>query len=142
MKTNVLLAVVVATLSGFILGWLVFGIMLDSFYKANMTPFTGLTKDPPSFIGIFIANIFWGVLLVLIYEKWAGIKSFGQGFIWGLVIYFLIVGGFDILMWGLMNLFNFQLVMVDVIANAVVGGLVGGATGLVLGMGKPKPVAG
>lgn len=140
-KTNVLLAVAAATLVGFILGWLIFGVMLDSFYKANMTPYSGLTKDPPSFIAIFLSNLFWGIMLVLIFEKWAGIKSFGQGFLWGIVLYFLIMAGFDILMYGLMNLFTIQLVIVDIIANTILGGIIGGITGLVLGMGKAKTVS-
>ena len=142
MKTNVLLAVGAATIMGFILGWLIFGVMLDSFYKANMTMYSGLTKDPPSFVAIFISNLLWGALLVLIFEKWAGIKSFGQGFIWGLIVYSLMIAGFDILMHGLMNLFNIQLVIVDIIANSILGGIIGGVVGWVLGMGNAKPAAG
>lgn len=141
MKTNVILAVIAATFIGFLLGWLIFGVMLESFYKANMTSYSGLAKDPPSFVAIFFSNLFWGILIVLIFEKWAGIKTFGQGFLWGAVLLFLMIAGFDVLMYGLMNLFSFQLVVVDVIGNTILGGLIGGATGLILGMGKGKAMA-
>jgi hypothetical protein len=140
MKTNVLLAVVTATVAGFLLGWLIFGVALDSFYKANTTFYQGLMKDPPSFLSIFIYNLFWGILIVLIFDKWAGIRSFGQGFIWGAVIDLLVIAGIDILFAGLMNLYTVQIVVVDIIANTILGGLIGGAAGLVLGMGKAKTV--
>ncbi len=138
MKTKVILAVLATTVTGFFLGWLIFGYALADFYKTNTTFYQGLMKDPPSFLGLIGGSLSFGVLIVYIFDRWAKIGTFLNGLIAGLFIYFLIVLSFDMFAYGSMNLFSPMLLIVDVIANSVLGGLVGGVGGLVLGLGKKE----
>ena len=142
MKTKVILAVLAATVVGFLLGWLIFGIALADFYKTNTTFYQGLMKDPPSFLGFIIGSLSFGILIVYIFEKWAKIGTFLNGLYAGLLIYFLIILAFDMFTWASMNMFSSAgIVIVDLIANTVLGGLVGGVAGLILGMGKKEAAA-
>jgi hypothetical protein len=100
--------------------------------------YQGLEKDPPDMWAIIIMNLSWSVLLVYIFHVWAGIKTFIKGFTTGMLIIFLVVLGFDISMYGFMNLMSFQSVLVDIVANTFMGGLVGGVAGLILGIGEEK----
>lgn len=138
MKPKVYYAILGATVTGFFLGWLLFGIILDPFYKSQMVYYQGLVKTPPTMWAILIMNICFAVLLVYIFHVWAGVTTFMKGFTAGLLIFFLMMAGFDILMFGLMNLFPFGLCVVDIIANTLLGGIVGGVAGMILGMGKKE----
>jgi hypothetical protein len=138
MKTKVILAVMATTVTGFLLGWLIFGIALADFYKTNTTFYQGLMKDPPAFLGFIIGSLSFGVLIVYIFDRWAKIGNFLHGLLAGMFIYFLIVLAFDMFAYGGMNLFSPTLLIVDILANTVLGGLVGGVAGLILGLGKKE----
>jgi hypothetical protein len=141
MKTKVLFAVLATTIAGFFLGWLIFGIALADFYKNNTTFYQGLMKDPPSFLGFILGSLSMGILIVYIFERWAKIDTFLKGLYAGFLIYFLMRLSFDMFFWGGMNLFSTSLLFVDVIANSVLGGLVGAIAGLILGSGKKETAA-
>ena len=139
MKTKDVLAILAVTVVGFFIGWLIFGILLADFYKSHTIEYAGLMKDPPNLIAIAVSNLFLGILYVYIFSTWAGIKTFLGGVYAGIIITFLIMTSFDLFMWASMNLFSRSLIVVDVIANTVLGGLMGGVAGLILGLGKEKP---
>jgi len=138
MKPKVIYAVLGATATGFFIGWLIFGLILASYYKSQMIFYQGLEKDPPEMWAIIIMNLSWASLLVYIFHVWAGIKTFVKGLTAGMIVIFLVVLGFDISMYGFMNLMSFQSLIVDIIANTIMGGLVGGVAGLILGIGEEK----
>jgi hypothetical protein len=138
MKPKVIYAVLGATATGFFIGWLIFGLILSSYYKSQMIFYQGLEKDPPEFWAILLMNLSYASLLVYIFHVWAKIDSFMKGFTAGLIVFFLVMFGFDISMYGFMNLMTFQGIIVDIIANTILGGLVGGVAGLILGIGEKK----
>ena len=128
-------AVLAITVIYFFLGWLVYGILLDGFFKENTTQYTGLMKEEPAMWVYLISNLFWAILIVYIFTL-AGIKSFVQGMITGFIIFFLVSFSYDIVFYGTMNLFKGIFLFVDVFVTALIGGLLGGLAGLFLGMGK------
>jgi len=128
MNTKTLLAGLFAGIITFLLGWLIFGMLLMDFYMSNSTLYTGLMKDPPNFIAIFIANLSWGLLIAYIFNL-AGIKTTQNGAIKGVIIFFLVVLGVDLLYYAQMNLFGLKVILVDVIANVVLGAIVGAFVG-------------
>jgi hypothetical protein len=128
MNTKTLLAGLLAGLIAFLLGWLIFGMLLMDFYMTNSISYTGLMKDPPNFVSIFIANFSWGLLIAYIFNL-AGIKTIQSGAINGVIIFMLAVLGFDLLFYAQMNLFGLKVVLVDVIVNGLIGGIIGAFVG-------------
>jgi len=138
MKMKPVLAALAATVLGFLLGWLIFGLLLSSFYMSNMTVYEGLMIDPPPIWIYIIGNLALSILFVYIFHFLACVKTFGKGFVAGLIISFLIMFTFDLYFFGTMNLFTFPVAIVDVIANTIVGALMAGVAAWILGMGE-KP---
>jgi hypothetical protein len=128
MNTKTLLAGLLAGIITFLLGWLIFGMLLMDFYMSNSTLYTGLMKDPPDFVAIFIANLSWGLLIAYIFNL-AGIKTTQNGAITGVILFFLVVLGVDLLYYAQMNLFGLKVVLVDVFVNAIMGGIIGAFVG-------------
>ena len=136
MNTKVLLATLAAGIVAFFFGWLVFGILLADFYTANTTVYEGLVKTPPNFLMIFISNLCMAFLIAYIFNRWAGIKTAGEGAQAGLIIGGLVALTYDLFLYATMNLFTPTIIAVDIIGNGVFGAIVGAIVGLVLGTGK------
>ena len=136
MNARLIIATLITAVVNFLLGWLVWGILLMDFYKANTTQYEGLMKDMPNLFLIFLCGILFAFLLAYIFDRWANIRTFSKGFIAGMFLGFLIMAGFDLYLMAGMNLFNVKVIIVDVIANTIVSGILGGITALVLGYGR------
>jgi hypothetical protein len=128
MNTKTLLGALIAGVVSFLLGWLIFGILLMDFYSANMVQYTGLMKNPPEFLIIAIANIVYGLLLAWIFSI-ANINTVSKGFSAGIIIGLLMVLGFDLFLYAQMNLYNAKIIAIDVVLNGVMGGVVGAVLG-------------
>jgi hypothetical protein len=128
MNTKTLLGALIAGVISFLIGWLIFGVLLMSFYSAHMVQYPGLTKNPPEIWAIAISNLAWGLLAAWIFSI-AGIKTVSKGFSTGVIIALLMVLGFDLLMYAQMNLFGIKMLGLDVVLNAVMGGITGAVLG-------------
>jgi len=134
-----LIRVVAATIAGgvvfMLVGFLIFGLALAETMKAWTVNYPGLMKEPPNFIALFLSNLAWAFLLAVIYERWAGIRTFRAGAIAGAVILFITVAAMDFQYKAFMVLMiGFAPMIVDMLAAAVLGALAGGVVGMVLGM--------
>jgi len=136
MTLKLILAVLAAAVVGFFLGWLVYGLLLTGFFEANMTVYEGSMDEDNAMWGYIVSNISWGIVYVYIFSALAGIKSFGKGFVAGLIITFLVALSVDVSFFSSMNIFTYQVMIVDVIVAAIIGGLMAGVAALILGMGK------
>lgn len=130
--------VVAATFAGgvvmFVLGFLIYGIALDAFMKANMVSYPGLLKETPDFILLGVANLTYAFLLAFIGDYWARVRTFAGGAKLGAIVAFLFALTLDLMFMAFMNLYSgFLVVIVDIIASTVMGAIAGGVIGLVLG---------
>lgn len=137
MKTKLIFALLAGAATYFILGWLIFGIALQGFYEANMTHYDGLMKTSSPMWGYVVGSFLQAGVLTYFFSL-AGIRTFGKGLISAMIIIVMISTTYDLYYYTGMNLFTGQILVVDVIANTVMGGLVGGVVALVLGMGKKE----
>lgn len=142
MNTKVLLAALAGGVAFFLLGWLVFGILLDPYYKSMMTEQGVAAQRGQSDMilwAVALSNLVYGFLLALIYHRWASISTFQSGAIAGAIISFLITLSFDLGMYAMFTLWTGGAgLIVDPLANAVVGGIAGGVVGWALGFGGRK----
>lgn len=138
MNNRVLMAGVAGGIVSFLLGWLLYGILLVDFTHANAGSATGLEKMPPELWAVGVSNLVGGLLFALLFQRWAGIKTFRAGLIAGAWISFLISLNIDLLLYGTTHMMNLTYTLVDPFFSAVLGGLSGGVVGWVLGMGQPR----
>jgi hypothetical protein len=141
MNVKLILASLGGAILSFLLGWLVYGILLKGFYEANTTHYEGLIKELPNIPLIFLSCLVMSFLLAYVFQRWAGFKSFGKGFTGGMIIGFLICLSYDLSFMSMYNLFAFSVVVVDVIVGTIFNGIVGGVIALILGFEKKTAAA-
>jgi hypothetical protein len=133
MNGRFFLATLAGTVVAFFLGWLIFGILLMGFYETNTTHYEGLMKQMPDMLPIILANLSMAFFLAFVFQRWANTRTFVKGFGNGIFITFLWILGFDLFFLASMNLYPLSVVVVDIIANTLLGGIVGGVVAWVLG---------
>lgn len=136
MITRVAIAALVGSVVMFGLGFLIYGVLLDSYMRGSMTPEAAKAmKEMPNLVGLFISNLAFSWMYAFVFERWAGIKTFVSGLIAGILIVVPIAIGFDLNMFSTMNLTSgFTPIIVDVLAVTVLSAISAGVIGQVLGM--------
>ncbi|MFN0139378.1 MAG: hypothetical protein ACKVQW_04735 [Pyrinomonadaceae bacterium] len=136
MLTRVLAAAVAGGVTFFVLGFVIYGLILENaVMKPNMNTYPGLMNETPVWIPLVLANLVSAFLLAYIFDKWAGIRTFIRGMQGGAVVWFLIALSFQLMFLAFMNLHkNYIPVIADVLGSTVMGAIGGGVIGQVLGM--------
>jgi hypothetical protein len=136
MWVRILAATVVGGIVMFLLGWLIYGVLLFSFLKSHSIEYAGLMKEPmPDMVPLALGNLVWGFLFAFIIDYWARIRTFASGLKAGAIIMFPLSLGLDLQFMGMMNMYrDASPIIVDVIAATVLGAITGGVIGLVLGL--------
>jgi hypothetical protein len=134
MNIKVLAATIAGSITIFLLGYLIFGILLLPYTKADEIQYAGLHKVPPDFLLLILKNIVQAFLLVYIFEYLAGIRTFLGGMKVGAIIMFLITLSLNLSLLSIMNLHKgFTSNILDVVGETVRMALCGGVIGAVLG---------
>lgn len=137
MNTNkMLLSGVAGGIAFFLLGFLVYGVLLMKFFEANAGTATGVMKEPMDWWALILGNLAWGFLLAVIFVRWANISTFITGLKAGAIIGLLTGLSSDLMIYGTSNLSNLTGTIVDVLIFTALSAVAGGVVGLVLGMGK------
>lgn len=136
MNVRVLLAAFAGAVTAFLLGWLVYGMLLGNFFMNNTLKVEGLWIDPPNLVGIFLSGFSMSFLIAWIFSRWANISTFVTGFTTGAFIAFFILLSYDLYFWSATHLYSAKFLALDVVMGTVFNGLVSGVVALVLGMKK------
>ena len=136
MVVRLLAASIVGGIAFFILGFLIYGLLLDPMVmKPNMISYPGLMNETPIWVPLVLANIVNALLLAYIFDTWAGIRTFMGGLRGGAVVMFLIALAMQLFFASFMNLSkNFTPAIADIVGSTVLGAIGGGVIGQVLGM--------
>ncbi len=136
MMTRVLVASLAGAVVMFGLGFLIYGLLLMEFMKANMVPEAAkLMKDSPNLVLLFVSNFAFAWLYAFIFERWASIKTFASGLMAGALIALPIAIGIDLNLFSTINIMqSVKPLIVDILAVTVMSAIVGGVIGQVLGM--------
>ena len=136
MNNRVLLAALAGGVTSFLLGWLIWGILLMDVLREVNPQIEGMEKDPPNLVLIFVSGLVWALLYAIIYDRWANISTFKTGLIAGAWISGLLALSLDLMFMATTNMVSMNGALIDVVANIVVGALIGGVIGWVLGYGN------
>lgn len=130
---------IMATLAGFVtiflLGWLIYGMLLMDFFQANSGTASGVLRTDSEMIwwALIVGNVLQAYFLVYIFDKWASITSFGSGLQAGATLGLIIGFAYDLTMYGTSNTMNLTAALVDPFVTAILMGITGGVIGYVLG---------
>lgn len=135
MNARVLLASAAGAVTIFVLGYLIYGVLLVSYLNEHMIQYADLNKPVPDFVPLFLSNLVLAFLLVYTFDHWSKTRTVMGGLKNGAIIMLLIGLSKDLSFMGYMNLFKgFLPVIVDVLAEtlrvALAGGVIGGVLGL------------
>ncbi len=135
MNKNVLLAAAVGGITAFLLGWLIFGVLLMDYMNSHMVSYPGLMKSESEMdLGLlFVSNLVLAALLAWSFDR-MGVKGLMAGVRTGAVMGLLFYLSVDLSFLAMMNLFSEPMAaVVDVLSNALWVTGVGAAVGMVLG---------
>lgn len=143
MNTRMLLAGLAAGIVAFLLGWLLFGILLMGYFESNTLSYEGLMKSEEEFnyLGMLLANILTGILIAWLLWR-MGVTSIGKGLSDGFTIGLLIYGSMALYYYSMMNWYTGIMPMVvEILANSLWTAVIGGVAATVLGAGRKASVA-
>ncbi len=131
MNSKVLIAGVLGGLTLFLIGYLVYGILLaDSMEGAPCMR----SQDDLNILMIGVGNLFSGFLLAYIFSRWATISTFSGGAMAGAVIGFLMSAAYDFIMYGTTTCMDgVTSILMDVGMTTVMTAIAGGVVGWWLG---------
>lgn len=140
---NYFLAAIVGGITFFLLGWLIYGVVLMEFMNANsgLSPevFAKFNRTEAEFIwwALILANVASGFLMATILS-WGQITSAAGGAKAGAIVGFLIAISFDLLFYSMTNVFTASTLLVDIIASTVMTTIGSTIIGWLLGKGATK----
>jgi hypothetical protein len=132
-----LLATVVATVTMFVLGYLIWGVATVGFFEGHTI--TDVMKDPPDFPILILSNLIAAFALSTVYGKWArGYHSAGGGFEFGFWIGIFMGLGVGLLWYSTSNLMDMTGHLVEAVLDIVYYGIVGMVIALMYKATAPK----
>ncbi len=132
---KVLIGGIVGGILYFLLGWLIYGMLLMDFMKSHSGLATNVDKAEMDFLYLAVGNLAMGFLLAYVFVK-SNVSSLAGGLITGGVIGALVSVGVDCMMYGTTNVISKTAMAADVAAMTVISAVVGAVVGMVLGMIK------
>ncbi|MEZ4972450.1 MAG: DUF1761 domain-containing protein [Cyclobacteriaceae bacterium] len=130
---------IMATLAGFVvfflLGWLIYGMLMMDFYMSNAGTATGVQRAETEMIwwALVLGNVLQSYFLVYIFGNWAKITTFAGGMKAGATIGLILGFAFNLTMYGTSNMMNLTAALVDPFVSALMMAITGGVIGAVLG---------
>lgn len=137
-----LLATVAATIAMFILGYLIWGMALMSFFEEHSIIDVMKSDEEMSLGMIFLGNLATAFALSTLYGKWArGHHSATQGFQFGAWVGFLIGVGMGLVWLGTANFMDMTGHIAEAIVDILYYGVTGAIIALIYNASTPKAAA-
>ncbi len=127
MNAKVLVTGIIGGIAFFFLGWLIWGIALMDIMSGYSNAACMKPEAEMNMVYMVVANLLWGVAFAYIFSNWTGANSFNAGLLPGAIISVLIGIAMDLYSLAMTTMMTSTTPMlINIAANAVVGGLVGG----------------
>ena len=120
----------------FVLGWLIYGLLLMDFMSANSD--TSIMRPESEMIwwAMILSNLIMALVVTLILN-WSGASKPVDAIKIGALIGFLICLGIDFSMYSMTTMYNMTAIIVDAIVTTIMVGITGAV--IVLTWGKSTP---
>jgi hypothetical protein len=143
MLIRLLAATVAGGLVFYVVGFVLFGIVLDPFLRNYVAQYPGLMKEPmPDLLFLPLWNLAIAFLFALVFEKWAAVRTFVGGLKTGAILMFIIALIIDLNLLAFMNFWKGPIgVTIDILAATALGALAAGVVGAVLGLMNKSPAS-
>ncbi|MCI0432578.1 MAG: hypothetical protein L0271_02855 [Gemmatimonadetes bacterium] len=135
-SNKLLVGTLVGAVVAFLLGFLLYGVALMSFYEGNIGSAMGVVRDPPGLVAIAIGQIPFALFLTMAITRWGNSASVAGGAKVGAIFGLLVFLGFNLTMYGATNIQNMTATLVDPFVALVLWSVTGAAIGMVLGRGQ------
>jgi hypothetical protein len=126
-------ATLVGGIVSFVVGYLIWGMLFADFFASNAGTATGVMKDPPDMVPLFLGTLVGAALMTLIIVRWAKASSAGDGLRIGATVGFMISLNMGLVWYGTSNINTMTSMLVDPFLGAVHGGIVGAVIAVVAG---------
>ena len=141
-NNKVLLAGIIGGVTLFILGFIVYGMLMGDFMAANAgAPGVNKPMEEISFGWLIISNLASGFFLAVVFGRYANINTASAGLQAGAVIGFLMALGVDSAMYATSYLYNMKGMLADIVLWTIMSSITGGVVAAVLGMKKKVATA-
>ena len=126
MNKKILIGGIAGGILFFLLGWLVYGILLMDYmsHHAGLKGNVNRSDADLQMIYIFAGSVLQGILLAYVLVR-TNVTTLSGGFITGAIVGFLISSSVDLTMYGTTYVFSKHSIMADVIAATTISALTG-----------------
>ncbi len=126
---------IIAAVLFFLLGWLIYGNLLDHYMRYHLGRAGHVTRPDPVMLYIALGNLLQGATLAYIFVR-ANVKSLADGLVTGGIVGFLVSASIDCIMYGTTFAFSKRAIVADVIAYTILCAVIGAVLGMVLSRNK------
>lgn len=135
---NYVLAGIAGGIAFFLLGWLVYGILLLDFMATNAGTATGVQRAETEMVwwALMLGNLSTGFLLSYVFSCVGSVKTAASGAKTGAWLGFLMAASIDLSMYGTSNIMNLTGALVDILAFTIMASIAGAVVAWVLGKEK------
>ena len=115
----------------FVLGFVLYAILLEDFFQGNMGSATGVQKLEMQYWPLLLGNFSFAALLTYAIQNWVKVSTFRGGARTGALIGLLVSIGWDMIQYDTTNIMNLTGALADVLVFTLMSSLVGGVIALV-----------
>lgn len=134
---KILIAGVAGGIIFFLLGWLVYGILLMDFMSENAGPgAASIHKESMEMWALVVSNFAWGFLFAIMFGRWSAGVTPGEGAMRGATTGLLVALFLDMSMYAMSNVLTVKTLIADIAAMALIAAIGGWSIAFILRMGK------
>jgi hypothetical protein len=135
---NYFLAGILGGIVYFLLGWLVYGMLLMDYMEENAGLALGVNRVDMLLWSIGLGSLLYGFFLSYIFSCVGQVKTAAAGAKSGAWVGFFVAGAIDFTKYGTTNITTLNAVAVDILAATVMASITGAVVAWVLGAGATK----
>lgn len=132
---KILLGSFAGAVTYFLLGWLIYGMLLMDYMTSTCPNFPGLNRNESEMLlwMMFISNLLSAFLMAYIFDL-GKISGWMNGLKQGAIIGFIITAAFDTGMYAMTFMLTKNWMIIDVLASTVMAAIAGAVVAAVMGM--------